>query len=83
MNDEKYLKLLRDELLPELAAAGEPMVFMQDNAPCHTLVVRRFFADNNIERLEWPAESPNLNQIENFWAIVKHRLQGKFRFPTP
>ncbi len=24
--------------------------------------------------MEWPATSPNLNPIENLWAIVKHHL---------
>ena len=35
MNAVKYIELLQDTVLPELAAAGRPMVFMQDNAPCH------------------------------------------------
>jgi len=36
MNAEKYIELLKDTIIPELGAAGRPMVFMQDNAPCHT-----------------------------------------------
>ena len=30
-----YVELLQDTVLPELATVGRPMVFMQDNAPCH------------------------------------------------
>jgi transposase len=29
---------------------------------------------NNIEFIEWPALSPDLNPIENLWAWVKHNL---------
>jgi hypothetical protein len=36
MNAEKYIELLTTTLIPELAAAGRPMTFMQDNAPYHT-----------------------------------------------
>jgi hypothetical protein len=55
MNAEKYIKLLTTTLIPELAAAGRPMTFMQDNAPCHTAnVVKTFMAQNDIETLPWP-----------------------------
>ena len=33
MSSSGYKNLLKDVVLPELAAAGRPMVFMQDNAP--------------------------------------------------
>ena len=35
MNQYSYLEVLNDYLIPEIEAAGVPMVFMQDNAPCH------------------------------------------------
>jgi len=53
MNAEKYVGLLRDTIIPELAAVGHPMVFMQDNAPCHKArIVMDFLAENNIETLD-------------------------------
>ncbi len=83
MNAKNYLELLRDTVLPEISAAGRPMVFMQDNAPCHKArVVMDFLAENNIETLDWPPQSPDMNPIENLWAIIKKKRQKKFGLPS-
>ena len=58
----------------------------QDNAPVHkSEVVRNFLAQEQWEVLDWPAYSPDLNPIENIWAIFKKKLArsdcylGEFR----
>ena len=33
MNAQSYIDLLRDTVIPEIAAVGRPMIFMQDNTP--------------------------------------------------
>ena len=49
----------------------------QDLAPCHTSKkVKEYMADNNISCLSWPGNSPDINPIENLWAIVKKRLRS-------
>ena len=84
MNAVNYIELLQDTVLPELAAAGRPMVFMQDNAPCHKAkVVMDFLAENNIETLRWPPQSPDMNPIENLWAIIKAKRQKNMVFQLP
>ena len=82
MNAQNYLELLKDIVLPELVAAGRPMVFMQDNAPCHKArVIMDFLEEINIETLDWPPQSPDMNPIENLWAVIKKRRQKKYGLP--
>ena len=82
LNSANYLNLLKNNLLPEIRAAGLPMVFMQDNAPCHkSRLILDFLAQENIETLPWPPQSPDLNPIENLWAIIKSRIKAQFSTP--
>ena len=48
---------------------------VQDNDPKHTTMsVKKWFSDNKIDSLPWPAQYPDLNLIENLWHDVEKRI---------
>ena len=83
LNQCGYIDLLRNFLIPEIEVANIlfniDLIFMQDNVPCHkTLNVMNYLASKNVETLKWPPQSPDLNPIENLWALIKRKWQSKY-----
>ena len=51
-------------------------IFQQDLAPAHTArSTKTWFDAHAITVLDWPANSPDLNPIENLWGIVKKKMR--------
>ena len=50
-------------------------VFQQDNAPAHkSAYIRNWLQSTGFKSEDlmiWPANSPGLNPIENYWSIIK------------
>ncbi|GFT13904.1 hypothetical protein TNCV_2615541 [Trichonephila clavipes] len=57
---------------------GLQFLFMDDNAPCHrTVAAERLLESEDIERMNWPARSPDLNPIEHVWDFLGRRLAAR------
>ena len=68
--------------LPTIIRPGD--IFMQDGATVHTArIVRAILQEMGVEVMEWPPYSPDLNPIENLWAIMKaeiYKLHPELQF---
>ena len=69
--------------LPFIQFHGPNVTFMHDNARPHlAAITRQFLATNNVNVLDWPADSPDLIPIEQAWYELGRRVRRNHAIHT-
>lgn len=80
MTGQQFQQFLQNIVYPDLRRKfGGNFVFQQDGDGSHTAGLVVNWLDEQPEGWirDWPARSPDLSPVENLWAILLQRLEGK------
>jgi len=76
LDGKRYAHTIEHHVLPVVRRIyGPNFVFQQDNAPIHvSKQAKKMFDRNQVNLMEWPPLSPDLNPIENLFGILSRMI---------
>ena len=72
----RLVEIYKKNLLPSSSLLFEENWFLQeDNDPKHRSRLAKNWRElNNVNRIDFPSYSPDLNPIENLWRVMKYKV---------
>jgi transposase len=62
---------------------SDDMTLMEDGAPVHGCKVAKEWRENHgVSKIKWPANSPDMNPIENVWRRMKKSISKNHNIKT-
>lgn len=86
VNTAAYQEILNgplEDTIYEQMLNPDSVIFQQDNAPCHkSKGSMTTIKELGVSILDWPAQSPDMNIIENVWAYLEYKIRKISPLPT-